>query len=375
MRTETSAEPTGPEWRDEILSPRGLNRWDELALTGPESLQHRFPSPGASLVYLSSGSTGQPKAVSYTEPDWRDGVAHRAECLTETGVRAGDTAAVVLPFGPWFSGDQVCDALVKLGVRVLPVGHYGPHLPAAARLMAALDTSVLVTTPSLAYLMPREIPHLRLVILLGERCPSGLRGSLQACFGGARIRSIYAASEAIIGPDTAAALDTYSWDHQRLHLEVLDANGRVHERGEGELLVTRRRGEATPLVRYRLGDRVELNPGSLRFLGRIGHAFTLASGVKVGRRHLEEILDALDHPVSEARFRVEHRPAGDWLRVHLRSPAQELCSKMVEQALLNGNMDLADAVASGHVHLQIYCEQGQARAKRRLVFEEYPWAL
>lgn len=327
------------------------------------------------MVYLSSGSTGQPKAMAYTESDWRAGVTHRAECLAAVGVGAGDTAAVVLPFGPWFSGDQICDALVFLGARVLPVGHYGPHLPAAARLMAALDTSVLVTTPSLAHLISREGPRMRLVILLGERCPPPLRRSLQTRFGGARIRSIYAASEAIIGPDFAEDHDVYSWDQDRLHLEVLDATGRVNDRGEGELLVTRRHGEATPLVRYRLGDRVDLSPGSVRFLGRIGHAFTLASGVKVGRRHLEEILDGLDHPVSEARFRVEHRLAGDLLQVHLRSPVHGLRPETIETALLSGNLDLADAVASGHVHLQVWCDRGPAGAKRRLLVEEHPWSL
>ena len=327
------------------------------------------------MVYLSSGSTGQPKAMAYTESDWRAGVTHRAECLAAVGVGAGDTAAVVLPFGPWFSGDQICDALVSLGARVLPVGHYGPHLPAAARLMAALGTSVLVTTPSLAHLISREAPRMRLVILLGERCPPTLRRSLQTRFGGARIRSIYAASEAIIGPDFAEDHDVYSWDQDRLHLEVLDANGRVNDRGEGELLVTRRHGEATPLVRYRLGDRVDLSPGSVRFLGRIGHAFTLASGVKVGRRQLEEILDGLDHPISEARFRVEHRPAGDLLQVHLRSPVHGLRPETIETALLNGNLDLADAVASGHAHLQVRCDHGPAGAKRRLLVEEHPWSL
>ena len=375
MRTEISAESTGPKWRDEILAPRGLNRWDQLSLTGPESFHHRHPSPEATLVYLSSGSTGQPKAVAYTESDWRHGVFHRAECLAAAGVRAGDTAAVVLPFGPWFSGDQICDALVTLDARVLPVGHYGPHLPAAARLMAALDTRVLVTTPSLAYLISRETPRMRLVILLGERCPPALHRSLQTRFGGAHIRSIYAASEAIIGPNVAGGRDVYSWDQDRLHLEVLDTNGRISDRGEGELLVTRRHGEATPLVRYRLGDRVDLNPGSVRFLGRIGHAFTLASGVKVGRRHLEELLDGLGHPVSEARFRVEHRPAGDLLQVHLRSPVHGLRPKAIETALLNGNLDLADAVASDHVHLQVQCDYGPAGAKRRLLVEEYPWSL
>ncbi len=374
MPAEISTESTGPTWRDEILGPRGLSRWDQLALSGPESLHRRRPPTAAALVYLSSGSTGHPKAVAYTERDWRNGVSHRAECLSAVGVRPADTAAVVLPFGPWFSGDQVCDALVSLGVRVLPVGHYGPHLPAAACLMATLGTTVMVTTSSLAYLMPPETPRMRLVVLLGERCPAPLRRALQDRFG-AEVRSIYAASEAIIGPDLDEGVEAYAWNRDRLHLEILDAEGRVHDQGQGELLVTRRMGEATPLIRYRLGDWVELGSGRLRLLGRIGHAFTLASGVKVTRRRLEEILDGLGHPIAEARFRIEHRPAGDLLQVHLQSPVRGLRPEAVEAALLDGDLDLADAVASGHVRLQVRCDHGTARAKRRLVVEEYPWSL
>ncbi len=68
------------------------------------------------------------------------------------------------------------------------------------------------------------------------------------------------------------------------------------ERAAAGRVVTRRYGEALPLLRYPLGDRVELIAGDndgprFRYLGRSGHGFGLIGGVKVSRSQLESFLD------------------------------------------------------------------------------------
>ena len=75
-----------------------------------------------------------------------------------------------------------------------------------------------------------------------------------------------------------------------------------------------------PLLRYPLNDLVELAPDTaggpqFRYLGRSGHGFGLASGVKVGRAQLDRFLDGIASPIYKAHFTVEHAPEGDRLHI------------------------------------------------------------
>lgn len=376
--------PRGPVWADEILDlvDGQWHAWTDLPLSGPENLQNFATRRNVkkTLTYFSTGSTGQPKRVDYSESDWAEAVTHRAECLTALGVRSGDVAAVVIPYGPWFSGDNVSDALLSLGVRVLPAGMYGPHLSAAAHLMDRIGAQVVVTTPSLAMALAAEDTKLRprLIVLLGERCPPALVPHLKQRFG-AELKSIYAASEAIVGPQEFTEPGTYRWDPRRLHLEILRGDGIVVEEGAGELLITRRYGCATPLIRYRIGDQVELSPPPrprVRLLGRIGHAFSLATGVKVGHQLLAGFLDTLPAVVSEADFLVNHGADGrDLLTVTLSIVSGALEPDGIQARLAAASLDLADAVGSGHVEIRAQVRAGCLRGKRRLRVTERPWKL
>jgi phenylacetate-coenzyme A ligase PaaK-like adenylate-forming protein len=220
--------------------------------------------------------------------------------------------------------------------------------------------------------------QLRLIALLGERCPPALVPHLKQRFG-AELKSIYAASEAIVGPQDFAEPETYRWDPQRLHLEVLCDDGTVVEKGSGELLITRRHGYATPLIRHRIGDQVELFPPPqprVRLLGRIGHAFSLATGVKVSRQLLAGFLDTLPAVVSEADFLVNHGADGrDLLTMTLSIVSGVLEPDGIRAKLAAASLDLADAVGSGHVEIRAQVRAGCLRGKRRLRVTEQPWKL
>lgn len=140
---EPAARPYGPTWQGEVLARAGLSGRDWGALPVMDARDLRVAGAGASLVYFSSGSTGRPKRIAFSEEDWKWSVAHRAECLSALGVGSQHTAAVMMPFGPWFSGDHVSEALLSLGATVLPVGMYGPHMPGVLRLMAELQVRCL----------------------------------------------------------------------------------------------------------------------------------------------------------------------------------------------------------------------------------------
>ncbi|HEB79273.1 MAG TPA: hypothetical protein ENI79_02200 [Rhodospirillales bacterium] len=354
-----------------------------------DSLLNPAPSsPGdhcasGSVTYFTSGTLASPKRVTYTADDWRETVQHRAECLSALGIVTGERVAVLASFGPWFSGDNLVEALREIGANVLPAGVYAPHLPAVARLLDRLHIRTLVTTPSVALALSRHIdePAFGRIVTIGERAPRAVRDLIESRLG-ARPRGLFAASEVIVGFEVAGKEDLYRWDPGRLHLEVLDGKGRVMPEGRGELLVTRRHGTATPLLRYRLGDLVDMvNPDGpegplLRHMGRISHGFTLASGVKVSRADLDRFLDDLSFHVYQAHFTVEHSEDGfDRLVLALGGDTAEINTRETRNKFIDLNFEIADVISCDLLDVEVRTFEQQVTGKRRIVIEETPWAL
>ncbi|MEW6218930.1 MAG: AMP-binding protein [Thermodesulfobacteriota bacterium] len=390
---------SGPSWGTELLEVVRRHR-RAAGLPAPPAcfadlpVSHDLPAPedrlyatdappAARLFYLTSGTTGQPKRVIFSREDWHESVRHRAACLRAVGVTPDDTVAVLLPFGPWFSGDNVTDALVELGARVLPAGLYLPHLPGTAKLLNRIGATAVVTLPTAALALGTCSPlhGIRKLILVGEAASPELRARIEDSFG-VRPRSLFAASEAILGFEDDCVSGRYHWDPERIHLEVLDPDGVVRDSGFGEALVTRRYAEAIPLVRYRLGDLIELVPDAsgpcFRFIGRVGHAFSLATGVKVTRVQIERFLDALGYGIASASFRIRHLADGtDAITIDLRA-ADRLDQGEVARWFQSLSLDLADARACGYLKIFVQLRpipRGYPGGKRRVAFHESPWSL
>jgi phenylacetate-coenzyme A ligase PaaK-like adenylate-forming protein len=255
-------------------------------------------------------------------------------------------------------------------------------MAAAARLLRSAGITSLVATPTaaqvLASALDTSVP-LAQVVMIGERAPPAVRECLAAAFDVAPV-GLYAASECIIGPE--AEPDLYRWDPARLHLEV-ETDGGIRAEGTGALLVTARHGEAQPLVRYRLGDRVVLAPptdagrtdGRVRFLGRIGHAFSLATGVRVGRAQVEAAVSAVSG-LGDVEITVTHHADGrDDVRVVAHGASPDAAPALAD-ALRASSIDLADALGGGFVSLNVECHAtARTVTKRRLTFREQPWTL
>ncbi len=336
----------------------------------------------AILSYSTSGNLGEPKEVSFSATDWQLSVEQRARYLRRLGVRNGDVVATMISFGPWFSGDNIHDALLHLGTRVLPVGIHPAHRRGAVRLMRHLDVSTIITTPSLARTLAGTPAALSLkqVILIGENATVELKRYLGRQLH-TRITSLYAATEAIIGfedPDDPAL---YCWDPDYLELSVTGGQGGPVQEGVGELLVTRKFGQATTIHNYRLGDIVELLPAGsrgyprLRFLGRAGHAFTLATGIEVSRAQLERFLDSLGSPVSRAHFSVHHQEDGTDVVEILLQTSEPVGPIRVRDHFCQISLDIADLFSCGALRILVRSDNtppGVIR-KRKLSFAEAPW--
>ena len=362
--------------------------WEEIPVADTLSLRSvtidAFPSETGLRVYFSSGLTGSPKRMVYSPEDWRETVLHRAECLSELGIGPGDTVAVLVSFGPWFSGDNIVEAVATLGARAVPTGIHSAHLSGVRNLAQRLGVTAVVTTPSVALALADcgAIPSVKQLILIGEHASPPLRERIQSAFNAATL-GLFASTEAVLGYEDPESPGIFRWNPEKLYLEVLHEDGTIGDQGTGELLVTKRYGKTTQVIRYRLGDRVEILSGhnglpGFRFLGRVGHAFTLASGVKVSRSQVESFLDSLVMPLSRVSFDVHHGADGrDNLSIILQTPGPKtrIDEKEVQRRFETFSFEIEDVVNCGYLTTNVRVESGVLSAKRWAFFHEGPWVL
>lgn len=371
-----------PAWAAELLTRlqadkrfsdqlKGVRCWADLPIATqlPDLRQWRFRDPKPTRCYLSSGTRGEPNQTFFSAQDWRELVDERARCLSAVGVTTATKALVAVPFGPWFSGDNLSDALSSLGARLFTVGAYLPHLLSAVCMMTRLQANTLITLPStaltLAHLAQQAQDNgllskpiiLDRIIMVGESASEPLRLAVERAFGGPT-QMLFAASEAVIGYEDPLCRGLYRWDPSRLHLEVLQNDGGVAASGEGELLVSRRGGEAMPIMRYALGDKVNLLPsdgdGAFRFLGRIGGAFQLPAGVQVDFPLLEAFLDSLRPDVKFLHFVVDHKTDGTvQLTIQLDNLPPNIDTDNLVKQFTEMSIDIADVKGSGFLDVNV----------------------
>ncbi|WP_428563040.1 MAG: DVU_1553 family AMP-dependent CoA ligase [Solidesulfovibrio sp. DCME] len=291
-----------PFYRDRLAGlpadfPRGLADFEQLPFTVPDDLTEahaRFLAVSqdevARMVTLStSGTTGAPKRVAFTDPDIED-IRTFFHSGIATLVEPGDTVLILMPGArPASIGDLLCQTLPRLSAR----GVLGDPTGEPRTLQAALAEhrpDVLVAAPSqirralddeAVCAAAREC--LRNVLLSAEALPAGWKELVAARFG-ATVFDHYGATEMGYGGGVECeAFHGYHLRETELYFEVVDmATGAPLPEGRiGEVVFTTLTRRGMPFVRYRTGDAARLIPGpcpcgsALRrlgpILGRIEH--------------------------------------------------------------------------------------------------------
>jgi len=219
-------------------------------------------------IVLSSGTTGSPVKVMYTEADLRRLAYNEEISLAACGITNGDTALLTCTMDRCFiAGLAYYSGLRALGAAVVRNGLSSPasHLEVIRRLRP----TVLVGVPSFlvklgeflraAGLDPRSC-GVRKLVCIGEPvrdrdfAPLKMGDRLDELWGAAYY-STYASSETI-----SSFCECSSRQGGHLHpelavVEIVDEDGRVLPTGSiGEVVVTPLAIEGMPLVRFRTGD-------------------------------------------------------------------------------------------------------------------------
>ncbi|MFC7212952.1 phenylacetate--CoA ligase PaaK [Saliphagus sp. GCM10025334] len=267
---------------DAGLTPDDIETVDDitkLPFTTKEDFRDEYPDGLFAVddedivrIHASSGTTGKPKIVSYTQNDvdvWSDAVAR---CLEAAGLGAGDTVQNAYGYGLFTGGLGLHYGVEELGATVIPIG--GGNTQRQVEMLEDLESDAIACTPSYALYLAEtaadmgvdieDLP-LRVVIFGAEPCTDPMREAIEERLGVKGI-DIYGLSE-IVGPgvsiECVEAQEGLHIHEDRFYPEIVDPDTGepLPEGEEGELVLTTLSKEALPVLRYRTGDLTTLSSG------------------------------------------------------------------------------------------------------------------
>ena len=233
------------------------------------------PQDQVRRVHASSGTTGRPTVVGYTEQDIDTWAAVMARSIRAAGGRPGDKLHNAYGYGLFTGGLGAHYGAEKLGCTVIPVS--GGMTPRQVQLITDFTPRVIMVTPSYMLTVIDEFAKqgldprassLEIGIFGAEPWTEQMRREMEERLDIHAV-DIYGLSE-VMGPGVAQeCVETkdglHVWE-DHFYPEVLDpVTGDVLPDGEqGELVFTSLTKEAMPVIRYRTRDLTRLLPGTAR---------------------------------------------------------------------------------------------------------------
>lgn len=286
-------------------------------LTGKAELRANYPFgmfavPREQIrrIHASSGTTGKPTVVGYSQKDldiWADLIARS---LRAAGARPGMRLHNAYGYGLFTGGLGLHGGAEKMGCAVIPVS--GGMTERQVQLIRDFEPDAISVTPSymLAILDgfraagadPRAT-SLKVGIFGAEPWGEGMRGEIESAFNMHAV-DIYGLSE-VMGPGVAMeCIETKDgltvWE-DHFYPEIIDPEtGAPLPEGElGELVFTSLTKEAMPVIRYRTRDLTRLLPGTARTMRRMARLggrsddMMIIRGVNVFPSQVEEQIMAI----------------------------------------------------------------------------------
>ncbi|MBO5338330.1 MAG: phenylacetate--CoA ligase [Clostridia bacterium] len=222
-------------------------------------------------IHASSGTTGKPTVVGYTQGDletWTECVS-RIACMG--GASEKDVAQICFGYGMFTGALGLHYGLEKIGAAIVPssTGNSQKQI----MYMQDFETSLLVATPSYALRLaevaremgvePQKDLKVKIALVGSELLTDAMREEMHKFWGkDLLITTNYGMSE-LMGPGVSGEC----LEHCGLHInedyfipEIIDPKtGEVLPAGEqGELVITCIKKEGLPLIRYRTKDITRL---------------------------------------------------------------------------------------------------------------------
>lgn len=299
----------------------------KLPFTTKEDLRQSYPFGMFAVpreevrrIHASSGTTGKPTVVGYTQNDldnWADLIARS---LYASGVRPGWRVHNAYGYGLFTGGLGAHAGIERLGCTVVPMS--GGQTEKQIQLITDFEPDAIMCTPS--YLLtiadafeaagidPRTT-SLKVAICGAEPWTDAMRQEIEQRMG-IKAVDIYGLSE-VMGPGVGnECVETqdgpHIWEDHFLPEIISDSLEQLPDGERGELVFTTLTKEALPIIRYRTRDLTELLPGTsrpaMRRISKItgrNDDMIILRGVNLFPTQIEEI--ALEQEVLSNHFVLE----------------------------------------------------------------------
>ena len=258
-------------------------------------------------IHASSGTTGKPTVVGYTQEDIDTWASLVARSIRASGGRAGDIVHVAYGYGLFTGGLGAHYGAEKLGCTVIPMS--GGQTEKQVQLINDFRPDIIMVTPSYMLNLIEEFERqgldpaassLRIGIFGAEPWTESMRLEIEQRAGLDAV-DIYGLSE-VMGPGVAnECIETKDgpviWE-DHFYPEIINPmTGEVVADGQpGELVFTSLTKKAMPVIRYRTRDLTWLLPPTARSMRRMGKILgrtddmMIIRGVNVFPSQIEELL-------------------------------------------------------------------------------------
>ena len=333
------------------VTPADLNSLEDLSkfpFTVKDDLRQAYPFGMFAVpqrevvrVHASSGTTGKPTVVGYTQNDIDTWATVVARSIRASGGGPDDKVHVAYGYGLFTGGLGAHYGAEKLGAMVIPMS--GGQTPKQVQLIQDFEPDIIMVTPSYMLNIADEFERqgldpakcsLKVGIFGAEPWGDAMRKEIEERCGLDAV-DIYGLSE-VMGPGVAnECIETKDgptiWE-DHFYPEIINPEtGESVPDGEmGELVFTSLTKEALPVIRYRTRDLTRLLPGTARTMRRMDKItgrsddMLIIRGVNVFPTQIEERVLAVSGLAPHYQIRVVRDGQLDVMTVQVEKSADAI---------------------------------------------------
>ncbi len=307
------------------------------------------PREQVARIHASSGTTGKPTVVGYTQTDIDNWATLVARSMRASGTKPGDIVHVAYGYGLFTGGLGAHYGAEKLGCTVVPVS--GGMTERQVTLIQDFKPSTIMVTPS--YILsildafnahnidPRDT-SLDVGIFGAEPWTNAMREEIEEAFDMHAV-DIYGLSE-VMGPGVANECveskdgPTIWEDHFYPEIINPDTGAPVADGEQGELVFTSLTKEAFPIIRYRTRDLSRLLPGTARSMRRMekitgrSDDMIILRGVNVFPTQIEEQLMRVQALAPHFQIELTRDDRLDVMTIHTECTQTAISEEAMKEA-------------------------------------------
>ncbi len=346
------------------LSPDSISSIQDIAklpFTTKSDLRDTYPfglfaSPLGEVVRLhaSSGTTGKPIVVAYTQEDLDVWTSVMVRSFAACGLHHGDIIQNAYGYGLFTGGLGAHYGAEELGATVIPIS--GGNTDRQIMVMKDFRVTAICCTPSYFLYMVeragqlgvdvRQLP-LRVGVFGAEPWTESMRKRIED-LSSIEAFDIYGLSE-IIGPGVAIECHCHDGLHifeDHFYPEIVDpeTGTPLPDGQEGELVLTTLSKHAMPMIRYRTRDITSLIPGPcpcgrmlrrMRRIGRRSDDMLIIRGVNVFPSQVETALLEVEGTMPHYQIILTRERGLDQMEVQVEVTPQTFSDKIGALEQLN----------------------------------------